>query len=180
MIVDMDLLRKNLPRTYRTVCRDLDLFLPSDELDIDLKDARLSSYTRGELMGFSVVQKAQQPKPVAAPPPPPVPAPVMQTEPPLPPVDFAETMREQEADLKRRADHARAINRLNEYAQQAGLDDTQRNADLIKEFVNNSAAKGYWSYEIIEVAIKALGNQLTWRKVEAPAPSPVAEPTEVL
>ncbi len=52
-------------------------------------------------------------------------------------------------------------------------------ADLIKNFVETSAARGYWSYEVIEVAIQVLGNKLSWRKVEpAPPPEPAGEVLE--
>jgi len=111
----------------------------------------------------------------AATPPPPV-----VEKPAEPQISMAEIEAEQRADLKRAADQARATNRLNEYAA-VGLEDTQHNAELIKNFVNNSAAKGYWSFEIVEVAIQTLGNKLTWKPevVEQPAPTSV-EPQEVL
>jgi|HubBroStandDraft_6_1064221.scaffolds.fasta_scaffold02488_13 hypothetical protein len=85
---------------------------------------------------------------------------------------------ELKADLQRAADQARATQRLNEYAE-AGLEDTEANASAIRDFVNNSAVKGYWSVQIVDAAIANLGNKLTWRKAEAPTPPP-AQPTEVL
>jgi hypothetical protein len=175
MIVNMDLLRKNLPRTYRTVCRDLDLFLPSEEIDIDLNDRRLASFSRGELTAFYATQKQKTQQP-APPPPvvePPKPAPELPEQ-----ISMADLEAENQRDIQARADTAAAVNRLNEYAA-VGLEDTPENVQLIKDFVNNSAVK-YWSSEIVDVAIKALGNTLSWRKEAPPAPTPVVEPVEVL
>lgn len=90
-----------------------------------------------------------------------------------------ELLREQENDMKRAADQARATQRLNEYAA-VGLDDTQENAELIRDFVNSSAARGWWSREIVDTAIANLRDRLTWRKVEAPPPPAPAESAEVL
>jgi hypothetical protein len=122
-----------------------------------------------------IAAAAVKPKPAAAPPP-------ESPKPAEPKVSMAELEAERDRDIKRAADQARAVNRLNEYAA-VGLEDSPRNAELIKNFVENSPAKGYWSYEVVEVAIKTLGNKLTWRKVEAPsapAPSPAVEVTRTV
>ncbi len=97
-----------------------------------------------------------------------------------PPRDYAA---EDRAALMQDVQKGRAIQRLEEW-RGAGLEDTENNANLIRDFVNKSEVKGYWSLEIVDAAIANLGpkgkNQLTWRKAESPpAPEP-AEPTEVL
>jgi hypothetical protein len=167
MVIDMDALQKHSPRTYRTAICYLDLGQTSGKQDVDLDS--LPQITRGEIMEFLGRLSAQKAKHM-----PPEPTPL---------IDLDEVLREQEADMKRAADQAHAINRLNEYAA-AGLEDTEANANLIKEFVNNSAVHGYWSREIVDAAIANLGprgsNQLTWKPKAAPAPPPPPEPTEVL
>jgi hypothetical protein len=180
MIVNMDLLRKNLPRTYRTVCRDLDLFLPSDELDIDLNDARLGSYTRGELTGWSLAQKkAQQPEIVE---PPKAMEPPKPAEPLPPQIDFKELLKEEAADLQRAADTAGAKNRLQQLADEEGLEESDANVAAIKQFLQQHA-RGYLSEEGVNAAYANLGprgqNILTFR-VQAAALSPAPEPVEVL
>jgi len=97
-----------------------------------------------------------------------------------PPRDYAA---EDRAALKKDIDQSRAISRLKEW-EAVGLEDTEANANFIRDFVNNSAVKGYWSQEIVDAAIANLGpkgtNQLTWKPKELPAPPPPPEPTEVL
>jgi hypothetical protein len=119
--------------------------------------------------------KSQKPEPVAE-------------KPAVPQIDFDETLREQQADIQRATNDAHAKQRLNEWAA-GGLEETDANFNLIKDFVLNSAAKGYWSREIVDAAVANLGprgsNQLTWRKAESvappqPAPAEPAEPQEVL
>src|SRR5216683_725512 len=95
-------------------------------------------------------------------------------------IKMSEVEAEQRQDIQRSADEARANQRLREY-EKVGLEDTQENAQLIRDFVNNSAVKGYWSQEIVDAAIANLGpgkgtNQLTWKPKETPAPEPPAEP----
>src|SRR6266480_3781544 len=99
-------------------------------------------------------------------------------------IDMGALLKEEQVDMKRRADETAAKQRLNEYAE-VGLEDTQANAKLIQDFVNNSAVKGWWSREIVDAAVANLGprgtNQLTWKPKTAPAPPPPPpEPTEVL
>ena len=99
-------------------------------------------------------------------------------------IDMGALLKEEQVDMKRRADETAAKQRLNEYAE-VGLEDTQANAKLIQDFVNNSAVKGWWSREIVDAAVANLGpkgtNQLTWKPKEAPAPPPEpAEPAELL
>ncbi len=98
-----------------------------------------------------------------------------------PPRDYGA---EERAALMKDVQKGRAIQRLKEW-QDAGLEDTENNANLIRDFVNNSAVKGYWSSEIVDASIANLGpkgtNQLTWRKaLPPPAPEPPTELTEVL
>jgi hypothetical protein len=99
-------------------------------------------------------------------------------------IKMSEVEEEQRQDVQRSVDVARATQQLKEW-QDAGLEDTENNANLIREFVNNSAVKGYWSSEIVDAAIANLGpgkgtNQLTWKPKEAPPAEPPPEPTEVL
>jgi len=79
------------------------------------------------------------------------------------------------ADLQRRVNKARAIQRLEEYAKNVGLADTQANADLIRKWVE--ASGGVWTVQIVDAAVQELNNQLEWRSTE-PAPEP--EKPEVL
>src|SRR5258707_7103469 len=120
----MDALKDSMPRTYRTVVHHLDLYQPIGELDIDLNDARLGSYTCGELIGFAAAQKAKQPEPVA---PPPAPEPPKPAEP------------EDDSELRERAvDEAEGLARV-EYYVGLGLIDTPGNGGLLLNFVNKSA-----------------------------------------
>jgi hypothetical protein len=177
MIINIDILREHLPRTYRTITRDLDMYRPHGEVDIDLNDARLGSYTRGELMGFAAAQKAQPP----APPPPPPAAPAETPKPaePLPPqIDFEETMRENERDLKARADEAAAKARADQYVDEQGLEPSQHNLDVITAWIRKNV-KGYFSAAGIDAAIRALGpegdNVLRWIPKTAAPTEPAGE-----
>ncbi len=62
------------------------------------------------------------------------------------------------ADLQRRVNKARAIQRLEEYAKNVGLADTQANADLIRKWVE--ASGGVWTVQIVDAAVQELNNQL--------------------
>jgi hypothetical protein len=99
--------------------------------------------------------------------------------------------REQEQQRKQQQEEAMfkdleaAKNRLQQYADEQGLAETDENFQLIKNFVETSPVRGYWSREIVDVAVANLGprgtNQLTWRKAEPPPPAPPeSEPSEVL
>jgi hypothetical protein len=178
VIINIDLLREHLPRTYRTITRDLDLYRPSGDLDIDLNDARLGTYTRGELTGFAVAQKAQ---PAA---PPPAPEPPKPAEPLPPQIDFAEVEAENKRDIQRRADEAAAKNRLQQLADEEGLEKTAANVEAIKQFLQQHL-RGYLSAEGVNAAYQNLGprgsNVLTFKKVQPPPAAPEAAPAgEVL
>src|SRR5258708_5564206 len=111
----------------------------------DISDLKIGPNLRFRLAEASIQHEAAiaaAKRAAAAPPPKPV-------EPLPPQIDIDADLKR---DLQRAADQARATNRLNEYVA-VGLEDTQANADLIKNFVETSAARGYWSYEVIEVAI---------------------------
>ncbi len=111
------------------------------------------------------------PDPAAPPPTPPAPQ--------EPQISFNDAMAEQHRDMKMRADQAAAINRLDEY-EKIGLENTDHNFQLFKEFVDKSDVRGYWSAQIVDVAIKYLGQRLTWRKEEPPPQPATPEPTEHL
>ncbi len=97
-----------------------------------------------------------------------------------PPRNYGEESR---AALVKDISETRAVSRLKEWGA-AGLEDTKNNAELIRDFVNNSAVKGYWSPELVDVAVANLGpkgsNRLTWKTKEPPAPEPPPEPAEVI
>jgi hypothetical protein len=148
----------------------------------DISELKIGPNLRFRLAEASIQHESaifMRAKRAAAAPPPPPPAPAV-TE---PQIDFAEVQREQEREIQTRADEAAARNRLNEYAA-VGLEDSQANADAITAWIRQNA-NGYFSGAGIDTAISNLGprgtNVLRWiPKVEAPAPTPAAEPTEHL
>ncbi len=97
--------------------------------------------------------------------------------------DYEQDLRDEQADVQRRVDEQRGKDRLNEYVA-AGLEDTQKNADAIREWLDENV-KGYLSQTGVDLAVQWLGprskNVLTWKpKTVAPPPPPAPEPTEVL
>jgi hypothetical protein len=105
----------------------------------------------------------------------------------LPPqISMAEVERENQQDMKFRADAAEAKARLQQYVDEQGLEPSQHNLDVISAWLRQNL-KGYWSSTGIDVAIQTLGprgtDTLRWKPKVAeppPAPPPPAEPTEVL
>jgi hypothetical protein len=97
----------------------------------------------------------------------------------------AERVAREEAELKELKDKSRGIARLQQYVDEQGLEESSANLAAVQTFINEKV-RGYWSQEIVDAAIQNLGpkgsNQLTWHRVEQPAPAtpPPAEPTEVL
>ena len=99
-----------------------------------------------------------------------------------PQISMAQLEREEQADIQRRIDEAAGHNRLEQYAREQGLEDTQANADAIRTWLQENV-KGYLSEKLIDAAVANLGprgkNVLTWRKPEAPQPpAPSPEPAE--
>jgi hypothetical protein len=98
-----------------------------------------------------------------------------------PQIDLEAIEREEQAAIQKAAHEAEAKNRLNEYAAQ-GLEESDHNFNLIKEFVINSAVHGYWSSQIVDAAVANFGprgtNRLKWKPKAAPAPPPEPEPVE--
>ncbi len=172
MLINLDKVKVSRPALFRNVAQQLgytgDPFLlvlgtreiRDDEIDLEVR----------RLLKIWVSTESEKP---AAP-----------AEPSEPQIDMAEVLREEQADMKRAADQQQAVLRLKEWAV-AGLEDTQTNADLIKDFIEKSDVHGYLSREIVDAAVANLGprgtNQLTWKPKEAPAPPPEpAEPAELL
>ncbi len=169
MILDLDALHASDPSLYAAV--SITLGPAKGQLQVALADFPLP--TRRRLSDWWVSQR-QQPDPAAA-------AVTVVDKPAPPPRDYGA---EEHAALIKDISETRAVSRLKEWGA-AGLEDTKNNADLIRDFVNNSAVKGYWSPEIVDAAVANLGpkgsNRLTWKAKEPPAPEPPpAEPTEVI
>ncbi len=168
MNINFDALKRTNPDLYRLVTDQVGLaFIGQHEFQ-PIEFAALAPATRRRLSDWKAQQPAHETITVV-------------DKPAPPPRDYAA---EERAALMKDVQKGRAIQRLKEW-EDAGLEDTKNNADLIRDFVNNSAVKGYWSLEIVDAAIANLGpkrtNQLTWKPKEAPAPPPPPpEPTEVL
>jgi len=155
----------------------------SGVVEIDINGLALASETRFKFAqasaDYEVVAEEARKKAAAPPPPPPAPEPLPEQ------IDMAALEDENQREMKARADQARATQRLTQYAA-AGLEDTQANSELIKDFVETSAANGYWSFEVVEAAIQNLGpkgsNQLTWKPkvVAALTSKSKPKPSEVL
>jgi hypothetical protein len=150
-LINMDALQIALPGTHRTITKNLDFAQTFGTQDIDL--TQYDERTRKELTHFAATGSHA---------------------PAEPQINVKELEAEQQRDIQSKADQTRAINRLEEYVK-VGLENTEANAAIIKEYVNNNAA-GYWNFEVVEAAVK--DPRLTWRK-EEPAPA-VSEPVEVL
>jgi hypothetical protein len=86
---------------------------------------------------------------------------------PEPQISMAELEKEQQAEMQRAADQQHAINRLTEYATSAGLEDTDANFAIIRDWVVGNA-KGYWSAPAVDAAISHTRNRLTWKAAPAP------------
>src|SRR5258708_34613241 len=71
------------------------------------------------------------------------PAPVAAPTPAEPQISMKQIEADNNADIQRRVDQARAVQRLDEYAKNAGLANTQANANLIREWVE--ASGGLWT-----------------------------------
>lgn len=157
--IDLDKLKVRHPALYKIVVRQTNLTTGVHALDFGIFPAEGSQ---------RYVLECSAPLPVQE-----------------PQIDMAEVESEQQASIKKAADEAAAKARLEEYAA-LGLEETSHNFELIRDYVNNSEVHGYWSSEIVDIAIQWLGprskNVLTWKPKEAPAPPPPPsqEPVEVL
>ena len=167
--VDLDKLKISRPALFRNVAQQLGFTGDPFVLILgtrDIKDGELQPDLAARLQVWISTDKTL----------PPVEEPVEEK------VDMDALLKEEQLNMKRAADETGAKQRINEYAG-VGLENTQANAKLIQDFVNNSAVKGWWSREIVDACIANLGpkgtNQLTWKK-SAPAPPPPAEPVEIL
>lgn len=136
----------------------------------DISELKIGPNLRFRLAEASIQHEAAIAAAAAPPPPPPAPTELQ--------INFADVEAEQQRDIQRRADAASARNRLDQYSNEQGLEPSDHNVNLIKDFVNQSA--GYWSAEIIDVAVSYLRDKLTWKPKEQPAPTPPAATVEVL
>src|SRR5713226_599103 len=123
MILDLDKLSVSDPSLYAAV--SITLGPAKGQLQVALADFPLP--TRRRLSDWWVSQR-QQPDPAAA-------AVIVVDKPVPPPRDYAA---EDRAALKKDIDQSRAISRLKEW-EAVGLEDTEANANFIRDFVNNSA-----------------------------------------
>lgn len=94
-----------------------------------------------------------------------------------PQIDLEAIEQEEQEDIQRRADAAGATRRLDQYATEQGLENTDANFALIKRFVAANTKSVYWSEQVVDLAIQTLRGQLTWKPKEV---APPAEPVEVL
>jgi hypothetical protein len=156
--IDLDKLRQFvMPDIYKAVCNQTGQTSGTHEVEID----RLS-ISKAKKFNLSLWSMNQH-----------VSAPLEAEE--TPQINMSELEAEQQQDIQRRADKARAIQRANEYVRDAGLVNSDANGKLIRDFIEN--AGGHWTPELVDAAITALNNQLEWRSTE-PAPEP--EKPEVL
>jgi hypothetical protein len=169
-VIDLDRLRVERPAAYKIVSEHLRKY--EGEVRVGIYSLPMSNEERKRLVEW------------ATPPPTPVltvdhPEPVT---PPPPQISVKELEAEQAREIMRAADFAAAVNRLNIWVQTGGLEETRANAQAIIDFIETSAANGYWSAEVIDAAVSCLGpkgkNVLTFHVVKAaakPAPQPAAE-----
>jgi hypothetical protein len=125
--VDMSALERESPRLHRVVIRQLGI-PATGEQEVDLDG--LGQYSKGEL--FAWITEYDRVRKSAVTPP----------QPPAPQLSMDEIIREDQADRQEAADVAAAKNRLTEYAA-AGLEESDYNFNLIKDFVVSSATHGY-------------------------------------
>ena len=107
----------------------------------------------------------------------PTPAPAPEPLPEQFSMDDVET--EVRREVQAAAHFAEAEARLAQYEAE-GLVPNEHNKTLIKDFVNNSVAKGFWSREVVEVAVETLRKRLQWAAPKPVAPMPVPTDEEVL
>jgi hypothetical protein len=80
--------------------------------------------------------------------------------------------------LQMERDHKAALARLQQYADEHGLAETEENVVLVKAFLDEKV-KGYWSVAGVDAAIANLRSQLKWRPKVTPVPQPPpAEPVQ--
>jgi hypothetical protein len=167
----------NLKRTdrdlYKLVTDRLGLALIGEHEFQPIQFAALTPALRRRLSDWKAQQPAQAP---------PAPALIVAPTPAAtePQISMAQIEAENNADIQRRIDKAHAIQRLEEYAKNAGLADTQANANLIREWVE--ASGGLWTVQIVDAAIQDLNQKLEWHDPAVPttASAPEAEKPEVL
>jgi hypothetical protein len=160
--IDMTMLARSEPELHRLLVVDHNTPEAGDQ-DVDLM--RLSQVNRGQLFDWIAGERKSAINP-------------------LPASGDRDIDADLKADLQRAADSHHAVQRLLEYSSQAGLEDTEANMLLIRNFVELSATKGYFSREIIDAAIACLGprgtGQLTFRIVRVAPPQPEQPAVEVL
>jgi hypothetical protein len=95
-----------------------------------------------------------------------------------PQIDMARLEREEQAAIQKAADEAAGRNRLEQYAREQGLEDTQANATTIMQWI--VATGRHLSEASVDDCIRVLRSQLTWKPKAAPVVPPVAEVLEPL
>jgi hypothetical protein len=163
--VDMDALKASDPGLHRRLAKTLDLSKAFGTQEINLRE--YIEPTRHAVLNWLDAQEK-----AALPPPAP-------TEPQIKMSEVEEDLRR---DIQKRADQASAKNRLQQLADEEGLEETTANVEAIKQFLQQHA-RGYLSAEGVNAAYANLGprgsNVLTFKpKVAPPAPTP--EPAAVL
>jgi hypothetical protein len=161
--VDMSLLAREEPRIHRTVISQQGV--PAIGLqEVDLNE--LGPYTKAELFDWLAKTTLQPPLP--------------QPTEPQPSMD--EIIKEDQADRQKRADHAGGMARMEQYADEQGLERTSANGDAVADWLNENL-RGYLSSAGVDAAIQWLGpkgtNVLTWTPKAAP-PQPEQPAAEVL
>ncbi len=110
---------------------------------------------------------------------PPAPQPVKEPGPLPPQIDMNEIIKEQRA----KADEAAAKARLDWWAKEQGLENSQHNADVIVKWIRETLS-GYFCAKNVDSTIAHLGprgtNVLRWTTPQAAPAEPPAEPQEVL
>jgi hypothetical protein len=97
--------------------------------------------------------------------------------------ETAALMQRESKRLQTERDLKAALARLQQYADEQGLADTEENVALVTNWIDKTV-KGYWSEKAVDVAIDILGprgkNILTWVKVKSAPSLPPAEPVRLL
>jgi hypothetical protein len=104
-------------------------------------------------------------------------------QPAEPQINMMEVLREQEEGIQRSIDQQQGMARMEQYADQQGLERTPANGDAVAKWLNENLT-GYLSSAGVDAAIQWLGpkgkNVLTWTPKTAPVESLAAPAGEVL
>jgi hypothetical protein len=112
--------------------------------DVDISELPVSPEHRMKLAAFSVIPR---------------------TQPEQPQINMPEVLREEEEDIQRRADHARGMARLEQYADEQGLERTPANGDAVANWLNENSR--HLSCASVDAAVQHLRTKLTWKQQPA-------------